>query len=92
MSEILVVELKSDLESVYKIGGDLLNLIEEKDFDNQSSETRELIGLIKFRLEDICGTLQKDIFDCDYLMTKFKTAVPKQFSGQINWREENGRQ
>lgn len=92
MSEILVVELKSDLESVYKIGGDLLNLLEEKDFKSESSEINELMGLIRFRLEDICGTLQKDIFNCDYLMTKFKTSGVKQFPGQMNWREENGRQ
>jgi hypothetical protein len=92
MSEILVVELKSDLESVYKLGGDLLNLLEEKNFEHESIETRDLIGLIKFRLEDICGTLQKDIFNCDYLFTKFKTSGTNQLPGQINWREENGRQ
>lgn len=71
MAEVMVVELKSDLESVYKIGGDLLNLLVTKDFRNENRETREVIDLIKFRLEDICGTLQKDIFNCDYLLTKF---------------------
>jgi hypothetical protein len=92
MSEVLVVELKSDLESVYKIGGDLLNFLEDKDFKSKNTETRELIGLIKFRLEDMCGTLQKDIFNCDYLMTKFKTSEDTHLPGQLNWREENGRQ
>lgn len=91
MSEILVIELKSDLENVYKMSGDLLNLLDDKDFTNVSSETNEIMELIKYKLADICGIVQKDIFDCDYLMTKFKTTGEKQFPGQINWREENGR-
>lgn len=72
MAETIVVELKSDLESVYKIGGDLLNLIMEKDLCKESMDIKDLIDLVKFRLEDICGTLQKDIFNCNYLITKDK--------------------
>jgi hypothetical protein len=73
MTEILSTEFKSDLENIYKITGDLFNLLESKDFNNESEEIQELMSLIKFRLEDISGTLQKDIFNCDYLLTKYVT-------------------
>ncbi len=73
MAEILSTELKSDLENIYKITGDLLNILEAKDFDKESEEIKEMLSLIKFRLEDIEGTLQKDIYNCDYLITKIKT-------------------
>ncbi len=73
MAEILSTELKSDLENIYKITGDLLNILETKDFDKESEEIKEMLSLIKFRLEDIEGTLQKDIYNCDYLITKIKT-------------------
>jgi hypothetical protein len=73
MAEILSIELKSDLENIYKKTGDLLNLLETKDFDKESEEIKEIVSLIKFRLEDIEGTLQKDIYNCDYLITKIKT-------------------
>jgi hypothetical protein len=73
MTEILSTEFKSDLENIEKITGDLLNLLESKDFNNESEEIQELMSLIKFRLEDISGTLQKDIFNCDYLLTKYVT-------------------
>jgi len=72
MSDIVTTELKSDLENIYKTTGDLLNYLELKDFEKESGDIRELIGFIKFRLEDIEGTLQKDIFNCDYLDTKTK--------------------
>jgi hypothetical protein len=78
MSEIISTELKSDLENIYKITGDISNLIESKDFNQESDEIRELMSLIKFRLEDVSGTLQKDIFNCDYLLTKY---VVKQIGG-----------
>ncbi len=73
MAEILSTELKSDLENIYKKTGDLLNLLETKDFEKESEEIKEMVSLIKFRLEDIEGTLQKDIYNCDYLITKIKT-------------------
>jgi hypothetical protein len=73
VAEILSTELKSDLENIYKITGDLLNILEAKDFDKESEEIKEMLSLIKFRLEDIEGTLQKDIYNCDYLITKIKT-------------------
>lgn len=70
MAEILIVELKSDLEDIYKKTGDLLNLLSVKETKAAGGETDELLGLVKTRLEDIGGTLQKDIFNCDYLITK----------------------
>jgi hypothetical protein len=73
MAEILTTELKSDLENIYKTTGDLLNLLQAKNFDNEKEEIKELFSLIEFRLEDIGGTLQKDIYNCDYLITKIKT-------------------
>lgn len=57
MAAILETELLSDLETLYKIAGDLLNDIEEQKF-----EDNPLMETVKFRLEDISGTLQKDIF------------------------------
>lgn len=77
MSEIISTELKSDLENIYKITGDLSNLIEARNFNQESDEIRELMSLIKFRLEDVTGTLQKDIFNCDYLLTKYITTTFK---------------
>ncbi len=73
MPEILSVELKRDLEGVYKTAGDLLNLLESKKFDNEGKETKELMEHVKKGLFEISGTLQKDIYNCDYLITKMKT-------------------
>jgi hypothetical protein len=84
MSEIISTEIKSDLENIYKITGDISNLLEAKDFTEESDEIRELMNLIKFRLEDICGTLQKDIYNCDYLLTKYITATINHSGGNIN--------
>lgn len=73
MSEIITVELKSDLEGIYKIAGVLLNDLEMRNFSKDSEETRELIEYIKFKLMEIGGTLQKDIFNCDFILTKMKS-------------------
>jgi hypothetical protein len=70
MAVILEAELQSDLEALYKIAGDLLNEIELYKFENCP-----LIELVKFRLEDISGTLQKDIFNLRYLSMKTKTGA-----------------
>ena len=72
MAEILSTELKSDLEDVYRKAGNLLDVLEDRSFDREREDIRELMEVIRFRLEDICGTLQKDIFNCDYLITKYK--------------------
>ena len=69
-SKIVTAELKSDLESIYKVTGDLLNLLETSNLDSEKNETMEIIDLVKFRLRDIGGTLQKDIFHCGNLVTK----------------------
>jgi hypothetical protein len=67
MTAILESELQSDLEALYKITGDLLNEIEERKIENCP-----LMEVVKFRLEDIGGTLQKDIFHLRYLAMKAK--------------------
>lgn len=73
MAEVLTTELKSDLENIYKIAGDLLNAIDAGDFSKESEEVRKMLDLVKAGLMDIGGTLQKDIFNCDYLITKIRT-------------------
>lgn len=72
MPEILTTELKSDLEYIYKVAGDLLNELDQRDWSKDSEDTRKMMEIVKFRLADIGGTLQKDIFNCDYLITKFR--------------------
>lgn len=72
MAEVLYTELKSDLEDVYGKARNLLDLLQTRDFGNESNEMKELMNLVMFRLEDMEGTLQKDIYNCDYLITKFK--------------------
>jgi hypothetical protein len=71
MAVILEAELQSDLEALYKITGDLLNEIEQHSYENCP-----LIDIVKFRLEDIGGTLQKDIFNLRYISMKAKTGEP----------------
>ncbi len=73
MPEVLTIELKSDLERIYKIAGDLLNSIEMQYKGKENGVDAEMLDLIRFKLMDITGTLQKDIFNCDYLITKIKT-------------------
>ncbi|MCX8129977.1 MAG: hypothetical protein N3I35_07765 [Clostridia bacterium] len=72
MAEVLYTELKEDLENVYSKTRNLLDLLQSKDFGKESSEMKELMDTVMFRLEDMEGTLQKDIYNCDYLITKFK--------------------
>ncbi len=72
MPEILTTELKSDLEYIYKKAGDLLTDM-QADNNTDDGEMRALLERVEFTLEDICGTLQKDIYNCDYLITKFRT-------------------
>ena len=70
MGELLGVEIKSDLEYVYKNVRELLNLVQAKDFEDLRPEIRGLVDKIAFKLEDIEGIIQKDIFNCDYLITQ----------------------
>jgi hypothetical protein len=72
MSDPISVELKSDLTTIYKKAGDTLDYLQEKCFECENHEMKEVMELIKFRLEDMTGTLQKDIFNCDFLITMEK--------------------
>lgn len=74
MPEVLTTELKSDLEKIYKITGDLLNDIQGGNVKPDCNETRKLLETVRSGLMDITGTLQKDIFNCDYLITKIRTS------------------
>ncbi len=80
MAVILEAELQSDLETLYKIAGDLLNEIELQKVENcphiEKVENCPLIDLVRFRLEDISGTLQKDIFNLRYISMKTKISAP----------------
>lgn len=71
MAVILEAELQSDLETLYKIAGDLLN-----DIELHENGSCTLVDKIKFSLEDICGTLQKDIFNLRYISMKTKAEAP----------------
>ena len=74
MTEILNTEIKSDLQNIYKSTRELLNMLELLNVPEvektEAHQIHELLDLIRFRLADIEGTLQKDIFNCNYLMTK----------------------
>ena len=73
MSLIIYTEIKNDLESVYKNTSEMITLLQDRNFDNENAETRDLIEFLKFKLMDIEGTVQKDIFTCDYISTKDRT-------------------
>lgn len=70
MPELLATELKSDLERMYKITGDILNALESGGVSCMDGESGAMLERIKFSLMDIGGTLQKDIFNCDYILAK----------------------
>ena len=67
-------ELHSDLENIYKIAGDLLNDIEMNTVGNYPDDTlpndHELLERVRFSLEDITGTLQKDIHNLRHVIAK----------------------
>ena len=75
MAIIIATELQSDLETLYKIAGELLNEIEMKEVENcpQSAQSaQQMLELVKFRLEDMAGTLQKDIFTLSHIIMKMQ--------------------
>lgn len=72
MIEIVGTELKSDLLTIYKNAGHLLDFLEVKDLECHDKDIKELLDVIKFRLHDITGTLQKDIFNIDCIISKTK--------------------
>ena len=61
MAIILATELQRDLEALYKIAGDLLNELEMQEAEKDVKSMQQQLDLVKARLEDIAGTLQKDI-------------------------------
>jgi len=69
-------ELHSDLETIYKIAGDLLNDVEMNtigDYPNDAlRDDHELLERIRFSLEDITGTLQKDIHNLRHVIGRKK--------------------
>ena len=73
MPEVITTELKSDLERIYKQVGDILNAIDSGGVSCEVSGPGGEPGWIKSALMDVEGTLQKDIFNCDYLITKMRT-------------------
>ena len=73
MAIIITIELKSDLERMYKISGDLLNTVETEYAKTHSEATKSILESIRFGLMDIGGTLQKDIYNCDYIITQLRT-------------------
>lgn len=75
MTQIITAELKSDLERLYKVSGDLLNKV-ESEFGSGSDgndNAGKMLETIRFGLMDISGTLQKDIFNCDHIETQLRT-------------------
>ncbi|MCR4434294.1 MAG: hypothetical protein QHH06_01805 [Clostridiales bacterium] len=72
MLEIIGTEIKSDLLNMYRTAGDLLNYLEVKDSTRRNEDSGELLEMVKSKLMDITGTLQKDIYNCDYILSKAK--------------------
>ncbi|MDP4092028.1 MAG: hypothetical protein Q8920_01555 [Bacillota bacterium] len=57
---------------IYKKAGDLLDYLDERCVECSNIELKDIMETIKFRLMDITGTLQKDIYNCDYMISKEK--------------------
>lgn len=73
MPEIIATELKSDLERLCSLAGGILDAIDSGGLSCEAPGPGGGPGWIEFALMDIEGTLQKDIFHCDYLTTKIRT-------------------
>jgi hypothetical protein len=71
MAIILESELQSDLESLYQTAGVLLNEIEEKRGEDDF-QPEQMLDHIRFKLEDMAGTLQKDIFNVRHIIMKMQ--------------------
>ncbi|KNY26661.1 hypothetical protein [Pseudobacteroides cellulosolvens] len=69
MSIIVGTELKSDLEAMYKMTGDILTRM---DLENARLVDAEVMREIRLKILDMEAILQKDIFTCDYLISKGK--------------------
>jgi len=73
MTKIMTMKLKSDLENIYKLNEELIDMISTKGLCCQKNEMKEIMENIKYRLMDIGSILQKDILNCDYLLANMKT-------------------
>lgn len=71
MTEIFSTALKGDMEKMYKILGDLCNLMENQNFSAERKEIQELFQFIHNQCKDVTGILQEDIFQWDYLITRY---------------------
>ncbi|HOV25046.1 MAG TPA: hypothetical protein PK566_01615 [Pseudobacteroides sp.] len=69
MSIILSTELKSDLEAMYKITGEILT---QMDLEDGKSVDAEALRQIRHKVSDMEAIIQKDIFTCNYLTSKEK--------------------
>lgn len=69
MSIIVGTELKSDLEAMYKMTGEILTRM---DLDDMRLVDAEVMRQIRLKVLDMEAILQKDIFTCDYLISKGK--------------------
>ena len=75
MAIILATELQRDLEALYKIAGDLLNELEMQEAEKDVKSMQQQLDLVKARLEDIAGTLQKDIYTIRHIIMKNKAGM-----------------
>lgn len=64
----ITIEVKSDLEYIYKLTGDLLNDIEAAETDHQGMSGK-LIDRVKQCLADASTVIQKDIYNCDFIIS-----------------------
>ncbi len=78
MSEIIAIELKSDLEHVYKLTGDLLNEIETAGMDKNGNISCDMLERMRAVLMDTGAVLQKDIFNCDFIISSMKFRKPQE--------------
>lgn len=65
----IAIEVKRDLEYVYKLTGDLLNEIEMAEAGENRSMNNDLLGRVKQCLADTSTVMQKDIYNCDFIIS-----------------------
>lgn len=69
MPDYIAIEVKRDLEYVYKITGDLLNEIETAEAVEDEGNNNDLLGRVKQCLADTATVMQKDIYNCDFIIS-----------------------
>lgn len=65
----IAIEVKSDLEYIYKLTGDLLNDIEAAETDHHHGMSGKLLDRVKQCLADTSTVIQKDIYNCDFIIS-----------------------